>query len=185
MALKKMDFDANTYIGLGSALVAFFALGVAIWQLKQNSKHNKLSVRPLLATAEQHGAGKLGINTFKIELTNCGTGPAIIKKFALFVNGKEVPRNDDRHYNEFIRRELASFTNVESSHFLSGSSVQVGHVSVVLGFEYQQGQDVNFFRKVNLLVHYQSIYENSDKTYILNHNCPDGSEAGAPSNCRT
>lgn len=161
-----MSLDINTSIALASAAVALCALGVTIWQGKQNYKHNKLSVRPFLRTFEYSDTlnSKTGRLTF--ELMNCGIGPAIIKNFVLLYEGKEVSRNNRKTYYEFLQKLLVDFDNLKISMYGPGAAMQTGEKLLLLSFAYDlKKQDIGFADKLNLIVEYQSIYEDEVFAY--------------------
>lgn len=91
--------DWETSISLASAAVALCALGVTVWQGRQNNRHNKMSVRPKLTASENYQDDD-NERTVSFELINSGFGPAIIKDFILVYDGKEVAKNkrDCRSY---------------------------------------------------------------------------------------
>jgi hypothetical protein len=92
-------------IALASIFVALLAFSSAIWQANLMRKHNKLSVIPLLAiSVNMH-------NKFELTLLNAGLGPAIIKEFSVYFDGKLValnPREDV--YGEILNVLNASYT---------------------------------------------------------------------------
>jgi hypothetical protein len=74
---------ANVFATLSSVVVAFIALlisvisvGISIWAMRAQQKHNELSVRPLaeITVADYE-------NSLRIKLRNNGTGPMIITDF--------------------------------------------------------------------------------------------------------
>ena len=80
-----MDWQSIT--GASSVVIALCALAISIWQGAQARKHNRLSFRPHLATWTHKNAET---GSYEVELMNNGLGPAMIKKFALFVDGKLI-----------------------------------------------------------------------------------------------
>lgn len=160
-----MTLDINTSIALASAFVALCALGVTLWQGRQNHKHNKLSVRPLLATMEQHHT-KENIGYVAFELINCGVGPAIIKNFALLFGDEEVSRNNRTTYDDFLKSKLEGFMDVYTGQYVPGGAMQVGEKHVLLAFKYDtEKHDIDVIHQLNLLVDYQSIYQDEVFTY--------------------
>lgn len=81
--------DSETAISLSAAVIALCALFVTIWQGVQNRRHNRLSMRPLL---HFDFLAKDGI--VSISLKNTGVGPAVIKKFTVELDGKELYGNE-------------------------------------------------------------------------------------------
>jgi hypothetical protein len=161
-----MNFNAETWIALASAAVALCALGVTVWQGRQNYKHNKLSVRPFLGTFEYSDTLNRKTGRLTFELINCGIGPAIIKNFVLLYDGKEVSRNNRKNYYEFLQNLLADFGELEISMYGPGAAMQIGEKLLLLSFDYDlKKQDIGFADKLNLVVEYQSIYEDEVFTY--------------------
>ena len=160
-----MECSAEIYIAFTSAVVAACALGVTIWQGRQNYKHNKLSVRPFLSTMECHTKqGDIGHVTF--ELVNCGIGPAIIKNFVLLDSDEEVSRNNRKTYDDFVTHKFEGFTDVFCGSYVPGAAMQAGEKMVLLTFQYDiQKQNIDFVHKLNLLVDYQCIYQSDAFTY--------------------
>ncbi len=160
-----MSLDINTSIALASAFVAACALGVTIWQGRQNHKHNKLSVRPLLATMEHHHVTD-NIGYVAFELINCGVGPAIIKNFVLLFGDQEVSRNNRKTYDDFLKNKCEGYMDVYTGQYVPGGAMQAGEKHLLLSFKYDtEKQDVEFAHQLNLLVDYQRIYEDETFTY--------------------
>lgn len=70
----------ETAISLASAFVALLALAVAIWQAIMARKHNRLSVKPILAVDTFLSVDK---ETVGIRLRNKGVGPLILQDVSL------------------------------------------------------------------------------------------------------
>lgn len=160
-----MELPAEISIALASAVIAACALGVTIWQGRQNYKHNKLSVRPFLSTMEYHTEdGNIGQITFA--LINCGIGPAIIKNFVLLDGDEEVSRNNRKTYDDFIAQKFDGFTDVFCGSYVPGAAMQAGEKMILLTFRYDmQKQNIDFVHKLNLLADYQCIYQSDTFTY--------------------
>lgn len=72
------------HVPIVAALIAFFALGVALWEGIANRNHNRLSVRPHL-TFFQSLVGTDGL--VGLRLRNHGFGPAIISHMTISIDG--------------------------------------------------------------------------------------------------
>ena len=136
-----MSLDVNTSIALASAFVAACALGVTIWQGRQNYKHNKLSVRPLLATMEHHHTTD-NIGHIAFELINCGVGPAIIKNFVL-------QRNFD--LPEVGEKTHATFDNL-LDHFSPAQAFNITWQSVRDTTDYIVRENLPKYRAKNMFI---------------------------------
>lgn len=73
-------------VSCSSAFIAILALGVAVWQGHLMRKHNRLSLRPHLTFRETISA--TNNPHFVLELQNNGIGPAIIKDFQIWLDGR-------------------------------------------------------------------------------------------------
>jgi hypothetical protein len=79
------EVKADTIIAAASVVIAISAVVVTVDANRQTRTHNRLSVRPLVSAAKlgnEHGVG--------IVLTNRGTGPAVIKTFRYWSDGREL-----------------------------------------------------------------------------------------------
>lgn len=152
-------------IAFVSVVIAVCALGVTIWQGKQNDKHNKLSVRPFLS-AKLYWDAKGDTGFFTYELMNCGIGPAIIKDFILFFGDKEVSRNNDQIYRNFLNKKLEKFMEVTPVSYLPGAVMQTKEIQALITFKYniQNQSPIDFINKLHMVIHYQSIYQ--DEIFI-------------------
>lgn len=160
-----MCIDLNTLATLVTALAAVCAIGLTIWQGQQNYKHNQLMVRPILTVKIRYGDKG---DSVAFQLINSGVGPAIIKDFVLLFKDKEVSRNNWKDYDEFIKRktEELEFQNVRTGKYASGAAMQVGEELQLLSFEYDaKKHDIRFINDLDLLVNYQSVYQNETFTY--------------------
>jgi hypothetical protein len=161
-----MEINVETYIAIASAFIAVCALGVTVWQGRQNHKHNKMSVRPKITTMENFDDD--GRNrTVSFELINSGFGPAIIKDFILVYDGEEVSKNNRKTYEDFLKEKVKSqgckIVNIVS--FAPDSALLVNERCELLSFHHRVGEDASFINKLDLRVNYQSIYEDETYTY--------------------
>ena len=77
--------------GISSAVIALCALGYTIWQGKQTQKHNRLSVKPHIASWSHRNKGD---GFYKMEIINNGLGPALIESFTITVDEEEITGNE-------------------------------------------------------------------------------------------
>ena len=66
-------------------IIAGAALFISLWQIYATRRHNRLSVTPKIVIGLSALEGEFGIY-----IKNAGVGPAIIKKFSVCLNGKEI-----------------------------------------------------------------------------------------------
>lgn len=161
--MQAMLFNSEMWIAGASVVIACCALGVTIWQGRQNHKHNKLSVKPLLTTVETRH--KIN-DTFEtsVDIKNTGLGPAIIKDFILIYDDEEVSKNNRQLYHEFLNK-IASHLNVKHYWFVPNSSMPADDVQELLFFEHKTDDDILFLQKLNIKINYQSIYGDETFTY--------------------
>jgi len=74
-------------VATAGVIVATFS---AIWHGRQTQKHNRLSVKPIL-TFSQIFAFTGSEGYAGISIKNDGLGPAIVKKYTVFVKGESFP----------------------------------------------------------------------------------------------
>ncbi|PLX95576.1 MAG: hypothetical protein C0620_03920 [Desulfuromonas sp.] len=86
----------ETAISLASAFIALLALGVAIWQGIIARKHNRLSVKPILAIDTFLS---LDHETIGIKLRNNGVGPLILKNISFQRGSVRASLNDGSFKN--------------------------------------------------------------------------------------
>ena len=162
--------DTNIIIAIASVFIATCALVATIVQGRQNRKHNRLSVKPLLEFLgyvgidddddEEDDDEDDNIRKYEISLVNRGLGPAIIERFVLVYDGEEIPSDDSKKYQDFLNNLLKDFEILVITHCYSGSSVKAGGDIPVLGFKFDaENDDVDFINEIKFLIEYQSIYK--------------------------
>lgn len=73
----------DTVIAISAAIIALASLFVSIWSAVATRKHNRLSVTPHLRVDYSHKPGE----PVRVILSNNGIGTAIIKNFAIYLDG--------------------------------------------------------------------------------------------------
>ncbi len=73
-------------ISLAAGFIAIIALGVSIHQGYETRRHNRLSVRPIMASKTTYEPGE----DQGLFLENVGFGPAVVTKIELFVKGYRI-----------------------------------------------------------------------------------------------
>ncbi len=159
--------DGEIIIQIFSVFIALCALLLTIWQGRQNYKHNKLSVKPHLRIMEHEESIEDGKVLIQKSLENCGLGSAIIKDFILLYNNQEVSRNNRATYEEFLNNKFKDMA-VEFSigHYIPNFAINVGESLPLLNLQFDPNNyNTDFLDKLNLIVHYQSIYQDETFTY--------------------
>lgn len=154
-----LSLDAEIWIALAATLLAIFALVLIVLQDERNYIHHKLSVRPCICTKKRTNT-QYHTAEVTLELINCGVGPALIKNFVFFYEDQEISRNNLKSYQSFIKQNLSGFNDVHVASYLPGSVLEINQNYLLLKFQYNpKKHDVSFIHKLNLLVEYQSIYQ--------------------------
>jgi hypothetical protein len=83
--------DPGDYIALSAAVIALASLYTSVRQTQLTREHNKLSVRPLLMIYRKQFEN----HPVEYVLENRGLGPAIISKFSVMVDDREVKSAND------------------------------------------------------------------------------------------
>jgi len=76
----------ETVIAISSVAIAFCALGVSLWQMSVQRRHNRLTVRPLIHATRN----SLSHIPFRWSISNVGAGPAIITKYRLTIGSQSI-----------------------------------------------------------------------------------------------
>ncbi len=92
------EISSSDYIAVASAVVAFCALAVSIWQGAITRRHNILSVRPHVELQYVAIRGE----PQKLTLRNVGLGPAIGIRVKIVINGISIELDDERSYMNLI-----------------------------------------------------------------------------------
>jgi hypothetical protein len=74
-------------------VIAFSAIGLAIWEGAENRRHNRLSVQPRLGAEINSGRDNAG-EFVRMSVESTGLGPAVIKTFRIYFDG--VPQDSIR-----------------------------------------------------------------------------------------
>lgn len=94
----------SDWIALSAMIVAVLALFVTIWESYQSRKHNRLSVKPLL------GIGVDIHEKLEFTLSNQGIGPAVIKEFSVYFDGKLLSKNPRSDiYRELLEGSVGKY----------------------------------------------------------------------------
>ena len=121
--------DSSNYIAICATIISLIALGFGIYQSHLTRKHNKLSVRPILAISKLSQYDK-GLN---YTLLNNGLGPAIIKKFGVLIDEKVVDEGDNIIFSALEKLGVPS-DDVGYFTLENGEAYNVGEQLILLGF---------------------------------------------------
>ncbi len=129
-------------------------------------RHNKLSVTPHLSGCSNKETTNEG-SVFSYEVSNNGIGPAKIKSFVLFRDGKPFPKGKGDYVEELIREHLGNQLNYQIIHnFNYGKdvSMKVGDTRCILKIFFpgakqdDQEKILKNFEALRLRIEYESFY---------------------------
>tara|TARA_R110002051_G_scaffold181774_1_gene251293 strand:+ start:66439 stop:66885 length:447 start_codon:yes stop_codon:yes gene_type:complete len=147
-----MKINKKNIVSYAAMFTAFMALIVSIYEGYEIRKHNRLSVRPHLITE----INIKGVRQESIIIKNGGLGPAIIKEFEIFANGKKMKFWNDA-MNEIKLTKFSSLTNLaEGDVIKSGERLPIVVLDTIID---------NFNLSFNLK--FKSMY---DEDFILKSN---------------
>ena len=95
--------DSSELLAIAGLATAVCALVATIWQGVVTRKHNRLSVKPVLTLYREESDGKIYIK-------NNGTGPALIRDYELYKDGRFVDERNVQSAIPLLAR-AASLTN--------------------------------------------------------------------------
>lgn len=149
----------SDWIALSAMIVAVFALFVTIWDSYQSRKHNRLSVKPFL------GIGVDIHEKVEFTLSNQGIGPAVIKEFSVYFDGKLLSKNPRADiYRDLLEGSIGKY----KFHIpFEGACIKEGAEKSLLRVDYddpkKNKQSIeNFSNKLAFKVVYTSIYGDQD-----------------------
>ena len=85
---SKKKFETKWIIDIATVLIATCALVATFWQILTTRRHNKLSVKPLLAF-DRHYSHSRDAN-LGLHVLNCGVGPAVIESTSVVCGSKDM-----------------------------------------------------------------------------------------------
>lgn len=103
-----MSFLADLAREYAALMISICALFLTISQAMATRKHNRLTVRPHIATYSETKADpeRKGIRIIKVQLTNSGLGPAFIKKFEPLLDGVSIKADESDDLFPVVRRTI-------------------------------------------------------------------------------
>jgi hypothetical protein len=157
------------------ALIALSALGLAIWQGIVQRLHNRLSVKPHLMfdrITQNHSP------QIQIFLTNKGIGPAVITKFLISLDGKEVDVSPQSVWNNILGQLQILAVWGGGKIYFAGEAISAGGNEKIFAMKTTHAEtDPGFstddaFKELDRLqieVKYESIYGDKFIEYLTKH----------------
>ncbi|WP_316367753.1 hypothetical protein [Candidatus Thiodiazotropha sp. CDECU1] len=162
--------DTSDIIASSAVIIASIAVGVSIWQGYLQRKHFRLSVKPNISVHSDHTSEEEVIFTMRSN----GLGPAIIKSFAIEVDGKQVPsQGDGLMKNALIGIGIDVIGDAKCKHFLPSIDdvYGPGEDLMLLDITYDPESRENIKEAISRLkfsINYSSIYQNDEHTFYGN-----------------
>ena len=165
--MKRFRITGDTMVGIAAAVIASAALTVSIMQGFAQRKHDRLSLKPALRLDKYFSKND---KLLGIHLRTAGTGPALVTRFVLYVDGRPVSKepvdiweNAEKALNLFGRNlPLSEF------YYEPGDSIPIDETTYIIGIEdeaYQKLSDSdkdlvnNAIKRIKIEIEYTSVYE--------------------------
>lgn len=153
--------------GIASAVIALCALALTLWQAAVTRSHNKLSVKPHLATWSHTDEAN---NRYQIDLMNNGIGPALIKSFAIQVDGQTISGEGAEPMEKALKILFPQcIYHSRQAYLASGymmSEKESRPLVIIQFFDSQLPKPEEVDRatkRVRLIIDYESIYGDKDR----------------------
>lgn len=148
---------------IATVAIAVIALVVSIWSGIESRQHNRLSVRPALNfDIEQWLDGT--INTIYIK--NFGTGPAIVKKFTVYVDDQPAQEAGAKMWDSALNLLGLSGTPVEIYWYDPEDVIGINEATTILKInlaDYARLKDRQTWQqamsRIKITLEYRSIYD--------------------------
>lgn len=144
---------------MSAVTIALASLFVSVWSAFLTRKHNRLSVTPHLKIDFFHKPSE----PIKVMLSNHGIGTALIKEFAVLMDGVPVPRGEAAGLGEALPR--IGLVGTYYAYTPSGDdALSIGAHVLLLSFDIQAAQFeerrkiVASLSRIMFKIRYESIY---------------------------
>jgi hypothetical protein len=148
--------------GFSSAIIAFCALDLTIWQARIMRHHNKLSVTPHLTTWSQSDKTS---SRYAVELLNNGISPALISSFQIQVDGQPIIGEGAEPIEKALKilfppYQYTSALSYVFTGYMMGAKESRNLVTVQFyGEKFPPPEEVEHaIKRTRLLIEYESIY---------------------------
>lgn len=164
-----MSINGINLIGI---VISLCAIALTVYGLYATRRHNRLSVTPQLADYTNKLTTNEGL-ILSYDISNNGIGPARIRNFVLFREGKPFPRGKDDYVETFIRAHLGDRLKYNIRHsfnFGEDDSLKVGDTRRMLeiffpGAKIEDREKIlGMFEGISLRIEYESFY---GKKFVL------------------
>jgi len=167
-----MSFLADLAREYSALLISICALFLTISQAKATRKHNRLTVRPHLATYTDNSASPehAGIRIIEVRITNSGLGPAIIKTFELLLDGVPIKADEPDDLFPVVAKIIPARLMDDVSHIMvlrpghvmaKDEVVTIAHLEIVPTIHDDPAALKQALDRFHIRVSYESGYEES------------------------
>ncbi len=153
--------DLNTVIAVCSAFIALTAVAVAVISGVLTRKHNRLSVKPRLVITRLSYS-----DNCKISVANKGIGPAVIRKFDIYLDNEMVQKENEVSTISAAVKQALPFTGTIQTLLVHEDEAIAEKEELDLLSIYDPPQDIPSLRtimeglqKIRFLIEYESLYE--------------------------
>lgn len=145
---------------IATVIIALCALFLSYWQFRALSRHNKLSIKPLI-TFEVYSAETE--NGFGIYIRNSGIGPAIVKNFKIVVDSTEIIAERPELWKKAAVKLSIDYNTLKFFTLYNNFTIPAGKRFPMLTTDSNIKLDlkklfVEALPRVNIIVYYNSIY---------------------------
>jgi hypothetical protein len=150
-------------VAIFSALIALCALGLSIYTGWLTRRHYKNTLRPIVNVDIDISPSSA---RYAISLHNCGPGVAIIRSWALSVDGmtaNDLASMSSRRFTDLVRHSRL----VDLTRYFPGDAIQAGQKVEIIGTaalektEKECEEFKNVLRGVKVSFEYESVYHDS------------------------
>lgn len=160
--MSECDVTWEAIAGFASVIVAAFAFFLTIWQACIARQHNKLSVKPYLSAWTHQEPTQ---NSYSIELSNCGVGPALIDQYLIQVDGQTMQGQGIAPTESAMKVLFPQYKyNLSASYFLPGYMMAAKESRTLLKIQFS-GPTIPSLEEVlharnrlRMICRYRSVY---------------------------
>ncbi|NNE77595.1 MAG: hypothetical protein HKN31_11045 [Pricia sp.] len=175
MSKIKIKWNSEKLLGLSAMTISFITLIIFIYQTNLISKQNYIFILPYLSISTTDNPAD---DTFELNLTNNGVGPAIIESVTMIYKDKRYDVADYNYevYGFLVSKvpELDGIKKVSSATTERGMAIPVNTTfnvfKVMDSLDYQIFSNV-FGKLMNEGLNYEVVYRSiQDERWVINGN---------------
>ena len=142
-------------------LIAMLAFFLSMWQFLALRTHNRLSVKPHLSYEMFNVRTDMG---FGINICNKGIGPAIIKKFQIFIDNTEIISETNQIWLKALQVMNCNYKFIQVDSLGKDTSISAGEKLPLLTIDEDVNKEQeelfqNALIRLDISIQYESIYK--------------------------